>query len=521
MSAIASMMNDFCRVLIDVERNGIKIDLDALNELEREYTEEYKELENRLEILARNSLGDTPFNLSSNDDLSMIIYSRKPICKKTWANIFNLGSEMVNGVRKIKKPRNIDKKELKSLIRDNTRIQFKTKATQCTVCKGGGKTKKLLKSGLYSERPTKCRNCGGVGILYAHTNEIAGFKQLPKSANDLSAHGYKCNKDKLQELARAADGEAKDFLTAMVRFNAVAHYLSSFIKGIRENVGRDGVLHTQFMQCVTATGRLSSRNPNFHNQPRGGTFPIRKVVISRWAEGSITEADYAQLEFRVAASLAKDYTAIADITNGRDVHQYTADILTKNGQPTDRQDAKHHTFKPLYGGTSGTKAEKAYYKQFQDRYNYIRGWHKTLMRLALNYKMLKLPTGRIYRFPWVKQTAHGLISDATKIKNYPVQGFATADIVPMATISLYKLYKQHKLKSVIINEVHDSIVTDTYPGEEEIVANLKIQAMTGVIDELKDKFNYNFLVPLKVEVKNGINWLDMSVTAEGESKQNT
>ena len=114
-----------------------------------------------------------------------------------------------------------------------------------------------------------------------------------------------------------------------------------------------------------------------------------------------------------------------------------------------------------------------------------------------------------------------MIEGATKIKNYPVQGFATADIVPMATIALDKLYKEKQLKSLIINEVHDSIVTDTYPGEEEMVAKLNIKAMTGVVNTLRSDFNYKFLVPLKVEVKNGANWLDMVVTAEGESQQIT
>ena len=516
MHTLLDIMNDFCKVLIQVERSGIKVDINALDKLEAEYKKEYENLNYELEILARNSVGDNPFNLSSNDDLSMIIFSRKPKDKKVWASIFNLGSEVINGTRKTKKPANMSKEELGLLIKDNADIIYKEKVHRCLTCKGSGLTRKLLKSGLHSEKPTKCSKCNGRGVLYEKTNAIAGFKQLPSSTLDLAAHGYKCDKEKLQELAKEATGDARKFITAMVRFKAISHYLSSFISGIRKNVGRDGILHTQFNQCITATGRLSSRNPNFHNQPRGGTFPIRQVIISRWDGGSITEADYAQLEFRVAASLAKDYVAIEDILNGRDVHQYTADILTQNGQETNRQDAKAHTFKPLYGGTSGTTAERAYYRDFLTRYSGIRNWHKVLLNYACDYKKLKLPSGRIYNFPWAYRSRYGTVSGATKIKNYPVQGFATADIVPMATIALDKLYKEKQLKSLIINEVHDSIVTDTYPGEEKVVAELKLQAMTGVVGELKERFNYELLIPLKVEVKNGINWLDMQVTVEGE-----
>jgi len=517
MHNLLKIMNNFCKVLIQIERNGIKIDISALDKLESEYKKEYETLNYELETLARNSMGDIPFKLSSHDDLSMIIYSRRPKDKKIWAGIFNLGSEVVNGTRKPKKPISISKEELGLLIKNNADIIYKTKVYRCLTCKGGGLTRKLLKSGLHSDKPTKCSKCEGRGVLYEETNKVAGFKQLPSSVLDLTSHGYKCDKEKLQELAKEATGDAQKFITTMVRFSAVSHYLSSFISGIRKNVGRDGILHTQFNQCITATGRLSSRNPNFHNQPRGGTFPIRQVIISRWDKGSITEADYAQLEFRVAASLAKDYTAIGDILDGRDVHQHTANVLTRNGQETNRQDAKTHTFKPLYGGTSGTTAEKAYYKDFLTRYKAIWNWHKILLNYACNYKKLKLPSGRIYSFPWAYKNKYGIISGATKIKNYPVQGFATADIVPMATIALDKLYKEKQLKSLIINEVHDSIVTDTYPGEEEVVAKLKLEAMTGVVDELKERFNYELLVPLKVEVKNGINWLDMEVTAEGES----
>ena len=518
MHNLLNIMNDFCKVLIQIERNGIKVDINALDKLETEYKEEYENLNYELEILARSSMGDIPFRLTSKDDLSMIIFSRKPKDKKKWAEVFNLGSELVNGTRKPRKPANMSKEEFGSLIRDNADLIYRTKVYRCLTCKGSGLTYKLLKSGLHSDKPTKCSNCDGRGVNYDKTNAIAGFKQLPSSTLDLTSHGYKCDKEKLKELAKEATGDAKEFITTMVRFNAVTHYLSAFISGIRKNVGRDGILHSQFNQCVTATGRLSSRNPNFHNQPRGGTFPIRQVIISRWDRGSITEADYAQLEFRVAASLAKDYVAIEDILNGRDVHQHTANILTQNGQETNRQDAKTHTFKPLYGGTSGTTAERTYYKSFLTRYEDIRNWHRTLLNYACTYKKLKLPSGRIYNFPWAYRNKYGIIPGATKIKNYPVQGFATADIVPMATIALDKLYKEKQLKSLIINEVHDSIVTDTYPGEEEVVAELKLQAMTGVTSELKERFDYELLVPLKVEVKNGVNWLDMEVTAEGESQ---
>jgi hypothetical protein len=93
------------------------------------------------------------------------------------------------------------------------------------------------------------------------------------------------------------------------------------------------------MQTITATGRLSSRNPNFQNMPRGNTFAIRQVVESRFENGKILEGDYSQLEFRVAGFLSNDAQAYADVVDKLDVHSYTANIIGCT-----RQEAKAHTF---------------------------------------------------------------------------------------------------------------------------------------------------------------------------------
>ena len=79
---------------------------------------------------------------------------------------------------------------------------------------------------------------------------------------------------------------------------------------MKNNVDDDNFVHPEFMQCVTATGRLSSRNPNFQNMPRGSTFAIRKIVESRFDGGKILEGDYSQLEFRVARIFIKRSTSI-------------------------------------------------------------------------------------------------------------------------------------------------------------------------------------------------------------------
>jgi len=516
MKKTVDLMNEFCYVLTQMERSGIAIDIEVLEKLQEEYSKEKAELSEKLYELARESLGDTPFKLTSPDDLSMIIFSRKPLNKRVWADKFNLGSEFINGSVRPKRPLNISSKKLGEAIKSRSYVIQKTKANQCLTCHGTGKVSRKLKSGGWGKPRHNCNMCGGCGIIYTPTGEVAGFKQVPSTVHDLAAHGYKCGKNILIRLAgKAKNKDAKTFLTKMVRLNAVTSYLDTYIAGIRSHVGRDGILHTQFMQCVTATGRLSSRAPNFHNQPRGGTFPIREVVVSRWKKGTITEGDYAQLEFRVAAALAKCNQAKADILDGVDVHQRTADILTKMGQKTTRQDAKEHTFKPLYGGTTGSKAEQAYYKWFSKRYTGIASWHNKILDQAVVYKRLVLPSERIYKFPWCNRSATGGISGATKIKNYPVQGFATADIVPIACTKLYHLMKEYGLRSLLINEVHDSIIVDTCPGEEDKVKDCIADAMLGVIDGLDHKFNFTFNIPLVIEIKRGKNWLEMEKIFKG------
>ena len=220
------------------------------------------------------------------------------------------------------------------------------------------------------------------------------------------------------------------------------------------------------------------------------------------------EVDFAQLEFRTAVFLAQDKQGMKDIANGVDVHQFTADTIGCS-----RQDAKAHTFKPLYGGMSGTENEKKYYSAFLKKYPDIRVWHDELQNEAIRHKVVTIPTGREYAFPKAERMPWGGSSFSTKIKNYPVQGFATADIVPLACILINQLLEQNKTKSLLINTVHDSIIADVFPEEEKIVAQCLNNGCLGVISKMKDTYGINFNVPLDVELKVGSNWLDTKLYA--------
>ena len=140
-----------------------------------------------------------------------------------------------------------------------------------------------------------CKLCKGKGILYEKTKEVAGFKLVPRSPVDIASAGFKTDKVTLSNRLGELDGDAYEFIKAYTRYNALKTYINTFVEGMENNVDSNGYIHPEFMQCVTATGRLSSRNPNFQNMPRGNTFAIRKVVESRFDGGYILEGDYSQL----------------------------------------------------------------------------------------------------------------------------------------------------------------------------------------------------------------------------------
>jgi DNA polymerase-1 len=226
-------------------------------------------------------------------------------------------------------------------------------------------------------------------------------------------------------------------------------------------------------------------------------------------KGKILEADFAQLEFRVAALLSQDKVAMEEVSTGFDVHSYTAKIITEAGQPTSRQEAKAHTFAPLYGATGfgRTKAEAEYYTHFMDKYKGIAKWHKKLGDEAINLGRIKIPSGRQYAFPEVERRASGTPTHFTMIKNYPVQGFATADIVPLVLLEIET--RLNGYKSMLVNSVHDSVVLDVHPLEEKDVLGIIDSVNKNLKEIVESYYNIDVNVPLLLESKIGDNWLDV------------
>ena len=493
------LTNQICIHLARIYQKGFNVNQEALEEVRKEFEAEKQELLTQLQVQVHELMGDRPINLNSPEQLSWIIYSRKPYDKPMWANSFS--------------PR-LTPTEFRSITKQNSVVLYKQKARQCTTCKGTGKIRRTKKNGTPFVKTSKCLECKAEGFLFTDTDTIAGLKFAAPNPDWVSAHGFSTSKDNLIKLETNA--RERNFQTAVVflqrvrRLSALDTYLSSFVEGISTHIKSDGMLHVQLLQHRTGTGRLSGANPNMQNMPRGGTFPVKKVFVSRWEGGKILEADFAQLEFRVAAFLSQDEVAIEEVSTGFDVHSYTAKVISDAGQKISRQDAKAHTFAPLYGasGFGRTEAEASYYQQFTTKYKGISEWHKRLANEILNTGKIKTPSGREFAWPDVQRRRNGSVTYFTQIKNYPVQSFATADIVPISLIYIDKLLEANKMESCIVNTVHDSIVIDVHPNEVDKVIRIVKATNDNLINIVNNKWNIDFNVPLLLEAKIGDNWLD-------------
>ena len=503
---VRDITNDVCKTLTRMYMNGFKIDRQALQEVRKDFEQELTEIERRLQQQVRELMGDTPINLNSPEQVSQVIYSRILLDKKKWAVVFD----------------DVESKdEFKQTVKDNSAMMVKTKAYICRACNGKGKIHKKKKDGTPFAKPNRCQECDTRGYTLTKLRHMAGLGFFPPSKSWVSANGFSTSKgslDNLINIAKAKDMKtAETFLTDLKRQSAVSSYLSAFVDGIEHYTKEDGFLHVSLTQHVTATGRFSGRNPNMQNMPRGGTFPVKKVFVSRWdsdtfgLKGKILEADFAQLEFRVAALLSQDKVAMEEVSTGFDVHSYTAQIITEAGQPMSRQEAKAHTFAPLYGATGfgRTKAEAEYYTHFMDKYKGIARWHKKLGDEAINLGRIKIPSGRQYAFPDVERRASGTPTHFTMIKNYPVQGFATGDIVPIVLLEIESRLESNSLKSTLVNTVHDSVVLDVHPLEEDAVLGIIKDVNDNLKKIIERHYDIEVNVPMLLESKIGDNWLDV------------
>lgn len=519
------LTNEMLLFLVEIESNGIKVDLDVLAEIKEEFLAEQAELTKRLEEIVEQVMGDTVINLNSGQDMTRVVYSREVIDRDDHQQVWNIGTDSNN---KPLFPPRMNRSQFNAAVRATTRVVYKTNAICCDACDGRAyiqkykqKTrqkngKKYRVQGEPYKNLSKCPSCAGVGAFYQSTGKIAGLRLNPTMPSDASINGFKTDKVTIQRLISQAEAKGNDtaveFLTKSSRLNAVSVYLDSFVKGFENWTRADGILHTNFTQHVTATGRLSSTSPNMQNAPKRG-FPVRKAVISRFENGTIVDADFNSVEFVLAGELSRDPQIISDVKTGKDLHKQTASIIYQCSEDEvtkdRRQDSKKFSFAPIYGGLGAGEADhvRAYFSTFFEIYEGLGAYHRRLADGVLKNGIVQIPSGRQFFWPNVVRKRGGRTSHYTQIVNYPVQSSA-ADLMLLSCVRALRKFRELNLRSKLILTVHDSIISDVYPGELEKVKEALTWSMVDVTKEAEERWNYTFALPLEIEISGGKNWLD-------------
>jgi DNA polymerase I-like protein with 3'-5' exonuclease and polymerase domains len=314
---------------------------------------------------------------------------------------------------------------------------------------------------------------------------------------------------------RANSKEQREFLEAYAKLAKLNTKLSKTLEFFRTICAEYGsTFYGVFNQGSTGTHRLSSSgrpvegsdgvrySAQLQNIPR----EYKRFVKPREEGWSIVESDGSQIEFRVAADMGNDEVAYDEISNGVDIHSFTAQVLTEAGEPTSRQGAKASTFAPLYGGGGKTKAQNAYCEFFKNKYQGIFKTQTSWTHDVLRSGELRTPYGMIFYWPGTTVRRSGYIDNTTSIFNYPIQGMATAEIIPIVLISLWHKFKGHNIR--IILTVHDSIVMEVGPDvDREWLNDTIARAFTEDVYNYLDRvYNYTMWVPLGMETKEGPAW---------------
>ena len=292
---------------------------------------------------------------------------------------------------------------------------------------------------------------------------------------------------------------------------ALSKNLEFFVSVCRE---KGGTFLGQLNQCRTVTHRLASsgmpvqfdaydkpKSCQFQNLPR----QFKSLFCPRKEGWVMAEADGAQLEFRVAGHLGRDDQVKYDVVNHVDIHKFTAARLTEAGEPTTRQDAKASTFRPLYGGTSGSPAVQEYCKAFVEKYNQLNKTQRGWVMQVQDQGFLQTEWGMKYYFPGLSVTSSGYVKGQQSVYNYPVQALATAEIIPIALVHFW--YRTRDMELFIVNSVHDSIICEVPENEIELFGVSVVKALTtDVYEYLSKVYHIDFTVPLGVGIKMGTHW---------------
>jgi DNA polymerase I-like protein with 3'-5' exonuclease and polymerase domains len=362
--------------------------------------------------------------------------------------------------------------------------------------------------------------------------ERFGFAELTDKRGDaIRTPGGKCKTDKdTLALLKAKTREQKAFMKLYTAYNKSVQRLSKYLDFYLSVCNQQGgTFYASFNQTVTKTHRLSSSGmkikfegmfdvrgkqrfggTQFQNQPN----EYKRMFCAKRPGYLFTEEDGSGLEFRVAGLVGFDQAIKDDINNPEfDPHRRTASVI-HNIDEADvdyekRRKAKAHTFKPLFGGQSGTAGEKRYYKSFNERYNELVGTQEMWLAEALTTKRLILPWGMQFYYPYIKMDKSGYVNERTKVFNAPIQSFATAEIIPIQATFLWHLIRAAGCQEfmVMVNTVHDSVLTEVHPDYLEQYTELVLESWMMVYAYIEKVYGMTLEgLPLGTEIVHGSHW---------------
>lgn len=336
------------------------------------------------------------------------------------------------------------------------------------------------------------------------------FEKMGMPAGKKTKTGYSTAADVLEGLA-ADYPFVKEILEYRTLSKLISTYLDALPQLIRPETGR---IHTSFNQTVTATGRLSSSNPNLQNIPvrTEEGRKIRSLFVPGEGYDCFISSDYSQVELRVLAHMSGDPGLIQAFRNQEDIHRRTAaevlGIPFEDVTPEQRSHAKAVNFGIIYGISDfglarqlgiSRKAAADYIAAYFERYTSIHAFMNEMVEKARETGMASTLFGRCRELPDIRSKNFNRRSFAERIAmNTPIQGTA-ADIMKMAMIEVDRRMKEAGLRSRVLLQVHDELVAECVASEKETVAKLLKETMEGIV---------TLAVPLVADINEGKNWAE-------------
>ena len=334
------------------------------------------------------------------------------------------------------------------------------------------------------------------------------FEKLEMPYGKKTKTGYSTAADVLEKLA-----VEYPLVSKILEYRQLAKLKSTYADGLANFIEEDGRIHTNFQQTVTATGRLSSTDPNLQNIPIRMELGrmIRKVFLPK--DGYVfVDADYSQIELRILAHMSGDEMLIQAYREAQDIHRMTASQVfhTPFEEVTDlqRRNAKAVNFGIVYGISSfglsqdlsiSKKEAQEYIERYFESYPKIKEFLDGCVEKAKKDGYSVTMFGRRRPLPEISSSNFMQRSFGERIAmNAPIQGTA-ADIIKIAMIRVKQRLEREQLKSKLILQVHDELLIEAAADEEEYVKTLLAEEMRHAAD---------LAVTLEVDVKSGRNWFE-------------